>query len=112
MTKMDYSDIITVSDLPTAETIEANMSYNLHKTGRNRFEVDGVKYEVETDPGEHVLYRMNAMTIYETVYSWLLVAKDMSTDDVLFYLVKTKTDTKFPNWVQVTPEFAETHFYF
>lgn len=97
---------------PSPRTIEANMAYNLHKTGRNKFEVDGVVYEVETDPEEYFIHRMNAMTIYEPIYSWLIVAKEFTTEDVLFYLVKTRNENGHLSWVQLTSEFAETHFYF
>ena len=108
---MDYSDIAMTSEIPAPETIEANMAYNLHKTGRHKFEIDGVEYEVDTEPGASALYRMNAMTVYEDVYSWLMVAKDMSSYDILFYLVKIKPGTEYPYWMQITPEFAETQFY-
>ena len=101
-----------MSEIPAPATIEANMAYNLHKTGRHKFAIDGVEHEVDTESVASALYRMNAMTIYEDVYSWLMVAKNMSSYDILFYLVKIKPGTGYPRWMKITPEFAETQFYF
>ena len=108
-TDMDYSDISNEPVSPS--TVESNMAYNLHKTGRHVFEHHGHTYRVETDPELHMLHRQNAMTYYEGIYHWLVVAKEFGTEKILFYLVKAVDNNGHMVWLQVTQEFAETQFY-
>lgn len=107
---MDYSDISNEPVSPS--TVESNMAYNLHMTGRNVFEHHGDTYKVETDPELHMLHRHNAMTCYHGIYSWLIVAKEFSSERTLFYLVKATNSEGHVVWVQVSQEFAETQFYY
>jgi hypothetical protein len=107
---MDYSDIYS-NEPVSPSTVESNMAHNLHMTGRNVFEHDGRTYHVETDPKMNILHRHNAMTYYEGVYSWLIVAKEFGTDTIMFYLVKATDSYEKMVWVQVSQEFAETQFY-
>ena len=108
-TDMDYSDISNEPVSPS--TVESNMAYNLHMTGRNVFEHEGRTYHVETDPNLHMLHRQNAMTYYQGIYSWLIVAKEFGTENILFYLVKATDNNGHMVWLQVSQEFAETQFY-
>ena len=69
--------------------------------------VDNKLWEVDKSSSGG-LFRQNAMTYYESIYSWLIVAKDFGTDIILFYLVKVIGDEP---WLQVSKKFAETQFY-
>ena len=104
---MDYTDIC--DNLASPRTVEANMAYNLHQTGRDRFTLRDILYQVDTEPSDHTLYRQNASTLYNFVFIWLIVATsvDDESSTPLFYLVKCIDQ----GWIRVTPEFAESQFY-
>ena len=73
------------------------------------FTQDKTTYTVDLKPSDTGLYRQNAMTIYEVVRPYMLVAKSLHHDgniskDPSFYLVFCKTH----GWVQVTPDVAKT----
>ena len=108
---MDYSDISSNEPISSSD-VETNMSYNLHMTGRNVFEHNGCTYHVETDPEMYMIHRSNAMTYYEGIYNWLIVAKNFDTDNILFYLVKSTNSDGRMCWLEVSQEFAETQFYY
>jgi hypothetical protein len=78
---------------------------------RTVFEHEGHMYHVETDPEVYMLHRQNAMTYYESIYNWLIVARDFDTEKILFYLVKATDANGRMVWLQVSQEFAETRFY-
>jgi hypothetical protein len=101
-----------MNDPVSPSTVESNMTHNLYMTGRDTFNYQGNFYNVETDPDYSILHRQNAMTYYENIYSWLMVAKGFGTDEVLFYMVKATIDGGDTSWVELSPEFTETHFYF
>ena len=50
------------------------------------------------------LFRQNAMTDYEIIHSWLIAAKEVDTDNILFYLVRVIGDV---TWLQVSKELAD-----
>ena len=53
------------------------------------------------------LFRRNAMTDYEIIHNWLIAAKEVGTENILFYLVKVIGPV---SWLQVSKKFAENQF--
>ena len=96
---VDYSDLIDSIIPVSPHTIEANMSYNLVKTGRNKVKVNNQEWEIDVDSDEAGLYRLNAMTYYMVLTPYLILAKDLTSHANLFYLVKCKNHPH--GWVQV-----------
>ena len=95
---VDYSDIVEDSQIPDQDTIEANMSYYLVRSGKVFVKDRNQLWEIDVDstPG---LYRQNAMTYYEPLTNYLVLARSVTDQSRLFYLVKCKDH---PNqWVQV-----------
>ena len=97
-TIVDYSDII--SPVCDNRTVESNVAYNLHMTGRNVFDYEGFTYQIETDPDVTLLHRHNAMTNYNYIYNWLILATSFGSDKKLFYLVKVKNNPA--GWARVS----------
>ena len=59
---------------------------------------------------DHSIHRHNAMTVYDGIYSWLIVARKFGvspSDEILFYLVKCVS----VGWVEVSPEIVESQLY-
>ena len=61
------------------------------------FELDKKIYIVDTKPTNNGLYRQNAMTSYQVVKPYLIEARSIDTDNIMFYLVWCKHH----GWVQV-----------
>ena len=111
-TIVDYSDIIPPPFCDTM-TVESNVAYNLHMTGRNVFDYEGCTYQIETDPDVTLLHRHNAMTDYNYIYNWLILATSFGSDKKLFYLVKVIVDYGGGGgmtWLQVSVDFVDSHF--
>ena len=58
---------------------------------------------------DYRLHRCNAMTVYDEIYSWLIVARKFRSpsDEILFYLVKCVS----VGWIEVSPEIVESQLY-
>ena len=60
-------------------------------------------YNVHSGYTNGGLFRQNAMTVYQGVSDYLIVAQDLTTKDELFYLVLCKKQNEnFLDWVQVS----------
>lgn len=101
-TQVDYSDIAFESPPVSPRTLEANMSYNLMKTGNNTVNVDNILWEIDVDSTETGLLRQNAMTVYEPLNNYLVLARGFQTMKKIFYLVKVKGHQQ--GWVQISIE--------
>lgn len=98
-TLVDYSDLIEDSQIPDQETIESNMSYYLVKSGKTFIKDDNQLWEVDVDETTLGLFRQNAMTYYEELTPYLILARNVENHEQLFYLVKCKNHPR--QWVQV-----------
>jgi len=98
-TLVDYSDISSPTPPVSPRTIEANMSYNLVKTGNNFVKFENHLWEIDIDSPATGLFRQNAMTFYEPLNNYLVLARDF-TDKKIFFLVKVKKH--LTGWVQVS----------
>jgi hypothetical protein len=96
---VDYSDIVDDSQIPDQETIEANMSYYLVRSGKVHVKENNQLWEVDVDSASTGLYRQNAMTYYEELTPYLILARNVENHDQLFYLVKCLSHPR--QWVQV-----------
>lgn len=94
---VDYSDLDHIS--VTSECVEENMSYYLVKSGKAHIKEDNQLWEVDVDSENVGLYRQNAMTFYEELTPYLLLARNVDSYDHLFYLVKCKDHPR--QWAQV-----------
>jgi len=78
--------------------IQQNAFHNFHAKQFVQFVHDGLTFTVDTNVTEPPLYRVNAMTLYEKVTPFILIAKTYEENSKeLFYLILTKED----DWVQV-----------
>ena len=100
---VDYSDIINDDDTMhiSQQEIEDNMKHYLVKSGKAHVKVDNQLLEIEMDEAAPGLWRQNAMTLYETLTPYLIVAREFGNNEKrLFYLVKCKNYV--PIWAQVS----------
>jgi len=96
---VDYSDIAFESPPVSPRTVEANMSYNLVKTGKNFVKADNHLWEIDVDSDDTGLFRQNAMTFYQAMTPYLVLARDFNTQERLFFLVKVKNHPQ--NWLKI-----------
>jgi len=96
---VDYSDIAFESPPVSPRTVEANMSYNLVKTGKNFVKADNHLWEIDVDSDDTGLFRQNAMTFYQSMTPYLVLARDFNTQERLFFLVKVKNHPQ--NWLKI-----------
>ena len=98
---VDYSDLVSEDDIPSQDDIESNMSYYLVKSGKINVKDPSTNslYEVDVDSECVGLFRQNAMTFYEELTPYLILARNIENNEQLFYLVKCKD--YFKQWVQV-----------
>lgn len=81
--------------------VQQNAIHNFYAKQFVQFENDGQTFTVDTNVMELPLYRVNAMTFYEQVTPFILLAKTFEENPKdIFYLVLTKED----GWVQVDLE--------
>jgi hypothetical protein len=99
---VDYSDIAFDSPPVSPRTVEANMSYNLVKTGKNMLKINNQMWEIDIDSQVTGLYRQNAMTYYQPLTHYLILARSVDNNNPLFYLVKVKNHPD--TWVQIDLE--------
>ena len=99
---VDYSDIAFESPPVSPRTVEANMSYNLVKTGNNFVKAENHLWEIDVDAKETGLYRQNAMTYYQPLTPYLVLAKSLDNNNPIFYLAKVKNHLHI--WVQIDVE--------
>ena len=86
---------------------DGSVRYNFEGVSGTVFiNVDNKLFEVDDENDSHHLLSQNAMTYYEGIYNWLIVARDFNNDDKLFYLVKCKN--YFDNWLQVNLNVGDT----
>ena len=60
---------------------------------------DNQLWEVDIESDSVGLYRQNAMTFYQEISAYLVMAQSVNTWKPLFYLVKVKNHPR--SWVQV-----------
>lgn len=96
---VDYSDIAFESPPVSPRTVEANMSYNLVKTGKNFVKAYNHLWEIDVDSDDTGLFRQNAMTFYQSMTPYLVLARDFNTQERLFFLVKVKNHPQ--NWLKI-----------
>ena len=73
------------------------------------FRLNNLEYRVDTaGVAAGGLYRQNAMTYYEGVTEWAIVARNVTDNRDLFYLVKCKhPNENYWTWVQVSTDLGE-----
>lgn len=103
---VDYSDVGFDSPPVSPRTVEANMSYNLVKTGNNFVKFENKIWEIDVDAEETGLYRQNAMTYYQPLTHYLVQALSVCNDNPIFYLVKVKNHPQ--TWVQINLDQGDT----
>jgi hypothetical protein len=97
---VDYSDLAFESPPVSPRTIEANMSYNLAKTGNNMVKSENHLWEIDLDSPDTGLWRQNAMTTYEPLTPYLILARDFTNQNRLYFLVKVKNHRN--GWVSIS----------
>ncbi len=60
---------------------------------------DNQLWEIDIESDSVGLFRQNAMTFYQEISAYLVMAQSFDTGNPLFYLVKVKNHPRF--WVQV-----------
>jgi len=94
-TLVDYGDLAFESPPVSPRTVDANMSYNLAMV-----KSENHLWEIDLDSPDTGLWRQNAMTTYEPMTPYLVLARDFTTQEKLYFLVKVK---EHPNgWVKVS----------
>ena len=73
------------------------------------FRLNNLEYRVDTaGVAAGGLYRQNAMTYYQSVTEWAIVARNLTDNRDLFYLVKCKhPNENYWTWVQVSTDLGE-----
>ena len=85
-------------DLQNLHAVQQYAIHNFYSKQFVQFVNDGQTFTVDTNVMETPLHRVNAMTFYEQVTPFILLAKTFEENpDELFYLILTKED----DWVQV-----------
>ena len=101
---VDYSDIVDLP-IPADIDIEANMGYYLVKSGRTHIKDHNKMWELDVDSQTTGLYRQNAMTYYEDLTPYLVLARNVENHHHLFYLAKCKNHPT--GWVQIDLDTGE-----
>ena len=99
-TQVDYTDLVFESPPVSPRTIESNMSYNLYMTGNNMVKSENHLWEIDLDTPDTGLWRQNAMTTYEPLTPYLILARDFTNQNRLYFLVKVKNHHS--GWVNIS----------
>ena len=66
---------------------------------KNFVKADNHLWEIDVDSDDTGLFRQNAMTFYQAMTPYLVLARDFNTQERLFFLVKVKNHPQ--NWLKI-----------